>query len=354
MLTGGCGRPHPPFFFLGTPSRSRAAWLLAACLLAGSSASASPPTEDLAAKAQRGKEAMAAGRFDQAAAVYAEIVQLLPSEPGMLLNLGMALSMAGRPRDAIPHLQAALKLRPELIPASLFLGSAYAELGQASRAVEPLQKVVAAQPDNREARQMLADALLSLQRYEPATRHFRRLSELAPREPRAWYGLGRSYEGLAREAFEGLQRSAPDSPYLLLLVAEAMAAQGKGANAFRLYREALEKRPGLPEAHEAVARIYEQTGQPEWAAREGRSRGGFLRSTADPRASSATSARAGTRPSWPPRPRPRARRGDTGSPAPPASWPARRLPVSATCLRRRRLCSCGSRSSAPGGNPPES
>jgi predicted Zn-dependent protease len=268
MLTGGCGRPHPPFSFLGTLSRSRAPWLLAVGLLAGSPLFASPPAEDLAAKAQRGKEAMAAGRFDQAAAVYAEIVQLLPSEPGMLLNLGMALSMAGRPREAIPHLEAALKLRPDLIPASLFLGSAHLELGQASRAVEPLQKVVAAQPDNRDARQMLADALLSLQRYEPATRHFRKLSELAPREPRAWYGLGRGYEGLAREAFEGLQRSAPDSPFLLLLVAEAMAAQGKGANAFRLYREALEKRPGLPEAHEAVARIYEQTGQPEWAARE--------------------------------------------------------------------------------------
>ncbi len=211
---------------------------------------------------------MAAGRFDEAAALYAEIVRALPSEPGMLLNLGMALSMAGRPREAIPHLEAALRLRPELIPASLFLGAARMELGQASRAVEPLRKVVAAQPENRDALRMLADALLSLQRYEPAVRHFRKLSELAPQEPRAWYGLGRSYEGQAREAFAGLQRSAPDSPYLLLLVAEAMAAQGKVSNAFRLYREALEKRPGLPEPHEAVARIYEQTGHPEWAAVE--------------------------------------------------------------------------------------
>jgi predicted Zn-dependent protease len=255
-------------FMLGTPSRSLARWLLAACLLGASPASASPGTEDLAAKARRGKEAMAAGRFDQAAAVYAEIVQLLPREPGMLLNLGMALAMAGRPREAIPYLQAALRLRPELIPASLFLGSAHMELGEASRAVEPLQKVVAAQPENSDARQMLADALLSLQRYEPAVRHFRKLSELAPQEPRAWYGLGRSYEGRAREAFEGLQQSAPDSPFLLLLVAEAMAAQGKVSNAFRLYREALEKRPGLSEAHEAVAQIYEQSGHPDWAAVE--------------------------------------------------------------------------------------
>src|SRR6185295_12867906 len=54
----------------------------------------------------------------------------------------------------------------------------------------------------------------------------------------------------------------------LLLVAQAMAAEGKIANAFRLYREALEKRPDFAEAHEAVARIYEQKGEAAWAARE--------------------------------------------------------------------------------------
>lgn len=248
--------------------RSFACCLLAACLSAAATASASPGSEELATKAARGKEAMAAGRFDQAAVLYAEIVKALPGEPGMLLNLGMALSMAGRPREAIPHLQAALKLRPDLFPASLFLGEARMALGQPAAAVEPLQKVLAAQPGNLQARQMLADALLSVARFEPAVRQFRKLSELAPQSPGAWYGLGRGYEGVARVAFESLQRSAPDSDYILRLVAQAMAVEGKDANAFRLYREALEKRPGLAEVHEALARIYEQRDHPEWAAVE--------------------------------------------------------------------------------------
>lgn len=224
--------------------------------------------DELAAKARRGKEAMAAGRFGEAAALYGEIVRALPGEPGMLLNLGMALAMAGRAPEAIAPLQAALKLRPDLVPASLFLGTAYMEVGRPGLAVEPLQKVVAAQPDNGDARQMLADALLTLERYEPAARQFRALAERAPQDPRTWYGLGRSYEGLAQEPFEELQRTAPESPYLALLVAQAMAAQGKVANAFRLYREALEKRPDFAEAHEAVARIYEQKGEASWAAVE--------------------------------------------------------------------------------------
>jgi len=255
-------------------TRSFICGLLAACFVAGATRSARAASDDLAAKARMGKDAMATGRFDEAAALYAEVTRALPHEPGMLLNLGMALSMAGRPREAVPPLEAALKLRPDLIPASLFLGAAHLELGQPARAVEPLQKVVAAQPDNQEARRRLADAFWSLERFDPAARQYGALSEQAPTDPRAWYGLGRSYEGVARIARERLQRSAPDSDFILLLVGETMAAEGRHANAFRLYREALEKRPGLAEAHEALARIYEQTGHPDWAAVEReRSRG---------------------------------------------------------------------------------
>jgi predicted Zn-dependent protease len=250
------------------PVRSAASWLIAAYFLAGAVASAAPPPADLAAKAQQGKEAMAAGRYDEAATLYGDIVRALPGEAGMLLNLGMAESMAGRPRAAIPHLRAAVKLQPGLSPAWLFLGAVHMQLAEPARAIEPLQNVVAAQPDNVDARQMLGEALLSVDRFDTAAHDFRRLAELASKDARTWYGLGRSYEGLARGAFESLQRSAPQSHYLLILVAQAMAAEGRLASAFPLYREALAKQPGLAEVHEALAQIYEQKGHPEWAALE--------------------------------------------------------------------------------------
>jgi tetratricopeptide (TPR) repeat protein len=230
-----------------------------------------PPTAapaedlDLAAKAERGREAMAAGRFDEAAALYADIVQSLPNEAGMRLNLGMALSMAGRSREALPHLQAALKLKPDLLPASLFLGASYVELGRPAAAVEPLRTFLAVQPEHREGRALLADAELALERYEAAARDYRLLCEQGPQDARAWYGLGRSYEGLSRRAFEALQAQAPDSPDLLLLVAQGMAAQERDKSAFPLYREAISKKPGLAEAHEGLAQIYERNGHPDWA-----------------------------------------------------------------------------------------
>jgi tetratricopeptide (TPR) repeat protein len=253
--------------FVRVSPRFLAAGVLAA-LLPGGPASAAPPSEDLAAKAQHGKEAMAAGRFEEAAALYADVVQALPNEPGMLLNLGMALCMAGRPREALPQLRAALRLNPDLLPASLFLGTAHVELGQPAQAVEPLQTFLAAQPHHLPARQMLADTLLSLERYEPAARHYRTLSEEDPQNPKAWYGLGRSYEGLAQRAFAELQRSSPKSVYVLLLVAQGLVAQERDKRAFALYREALDQNPGFAEAHEGLALIYERSGHPEWAAVE--------------------------------------------------------------------------------------
>jgi tetratricopeptide (TPR) repeat protein len=257
--------PRLPFpARLLSPSIARV--LLAALVLAGLPVAAAPQADELAAKAQQGKEAMAAGRFDEAATLYGAIVQALPNEPGMRLNLGMALSMAGRLPEAIPHLQTALKLRPDLLPASLFLGVAYAELRQPAKAVEPLQRFVAAQPDHSEARQMLADALLTLDRWEPAARHYRALTQQAPDDPKAWYGLDRAYEGLSRRAFETLQQTAPESPYLSLLVAEAMVAQERDKSAFPLLREAIAKRTRPAEAHEALAGIYGDR-PPDWRCR---------------------------------------------------------------------------------------
>jgi tetratricopeptide (TPR) repeat protein len=243
-----------------------AGYLLASLMVV--SAFADVPSADLAAKAQQGKAAMAAGRFQEAAALYAAIVGALPNEPGMRLNLGMALSLSGKPREALPHLEAALKLQPDLLPASLFVGAAHVELGEPAQAVKPLESFLAKEPRHPEARRLLADAFLTLERHETAAREYRTLTEQTPQDPRAWYGLSRSYEGIAQAALAELQRSAPDSVFLLLLVAESMTARERDKSAFRLYREALEKEPSLAEAREGVARIYERNGHPEWAVAE--------------------------------------------------------------------------------------
>ena len=82
------------------------------------------------------------------------------------------------------------------------------------------------------------------------------------------------------------------------------------------------KKPGLAEAHEALAQIYERSGHPDWAAVERGKAKALRRPTAGPRASNATSARGGTVRSSRRLGRCGRRRADTGSRARPASWPA--------------------------------
>jgi predicted Zn-dependent protease len=177
----------------------------------------------------------------------------------------MALHMAGRDREALPHLEAALKLRPDLLPATLLLGASHLRLGRAAQAVPPLQKAVRLQPDNQEARAMLVDALLALQRHADAEPHLRRLAEAAPADPAVWFSLGRTYETLAGRAFEDLLTLDPESPFGLALVAEARLKQDQRTAAFHLYRLALERRPRFRGLHAAVARIYRASGHSEWA-----------------------------------------------------------------------------------------
>ncbi len=125
-----------------------------------------------------------------------------------------------------------------------------------------------AQPRNLEAHRLLGDALLSLDRFPAAAEEFEKLSLLHPDEPKVWDGLGVSYEGLARQNFDLLERIAPDSPYWLVLVAESRAKGDEFKGAFFFYREVLKRMPGMRGVHTALADVYRKTGHSDWAGIE--------------------------------------------------------------------------------------
>lgn len=224
--------------------------------------------EELSDKSRRAREALGAGRFDEAISLYRELVKALPGIPGLRMNLGMAYYMAGRFRESIPPLEAALKGDPRLTEALLFLGAGQREVGNLAPAVANLRKYVAHSPKDPRGRQLLGEALLAQQKFEQAAGQFEALGALEPENPRAWHGTGRSYEALAGVAFESLEKAAPDSAYWFALVASSRMAQQQYRSAFFFFRKALEKDPSLRGIHVAVSTIYRQTGHPEWAAQE--------------------------------------------------------------------------------------
>jgi len=239
-------------------------WLVASAPQTG----AAQHADALAARGAQGAAAMEAGRFDEAASIYNELVAARPGDPGLQMNLGMARYMAGRPADALLPLQQAIRLKPALAPASLFLGAALLDLGRAEEAVVPLERAVKAMPQNPSPREMLARARFGLARFASAAADYRALTTIDGENPKAWYGLARSYQGLAEQAFAALQREAPDSPLIELLFAEVLVSEVKYAGALRIYRRALERPLPVGGVHEAVAELYERAGRSDWAALE--------------------------------------------------------------------------------------
>jgi tetratricopeptide (TPR) repeat protein len=237
-------------------------------LVLGLHATAMAQSADLAARSREASGAMKAGRFDEAARLYRDMLRARPDEPGLLMNLGMALAMSGNEAEALAPLRRAIELDPKLLPAHLFLGSSHLALGQPDQAIAPLERTVALQPSEIEHRRLLAQAYSATGRTTDAITQLRKVTDLAPKLPGGWFALGHAYNAMTQEALSSFEQGEKAPAWQQLLVADALFADGRLTDAFAMYRAALDELPGMITIHESIARIYEQTGHKDWAAQE--------------------------------------------------------------------------------------
>lgn len=234
----------------------------------GTHSSVVQQASDLATRNRAASRAMSEGRFDEAAQKYRELLQSLPDEAGLLMNLGMALAMGGHEADAIAPLERAISLNPALVPAHLFLGSSLLALGEPQKAIPPLERAVAGGLKDVERRQLLAQAYAAAGRPADAVTQLRTITQLEPGLPAAWFALGHAYNGLAQDAMATFSEGADEAPWRQLLVADALLDDGRLTDAFVGYRETLDRLPAMATIHDSIARIYAKTGHADWAARE--------------------------------------------------------------------------------------
>lgn len=223
---------------------------------------------DPAVESHRAKELMAEHHFTEAIPIYENLLKAFPDNTGLLLNLALAEEMAGRPAHAIPHFESVLRVQPDNVPALLSLSMARLQLNQPHEAIAPLQRLIKLDPNNLDAVGMLAEAEMSQGSFEQAAEHYRELTARDDTDPRAWYGLGKAYESLATHTFERLNQSAPQSPYVAILLADTRLQRHQYRSAFFFYRQAQSQSPNLPGIHAGLAQVYRNTDHVDWAATE--------------------------------------------------------------------------------------
>lgn len=251
---------------------------------------------------------------DKAKSAFDAAYQLNPWEPAVLARLGEMALAEKRYDDAVKHLEAALKARPDANMLHYPLGMAYRGAGNMDKAREHISKrgMVNVQPPDPLRTNL--DSLLggyrvhllagklafSAKRYTEAAESFRKAIEADPKEPGAHINLGTTLAQLrqGKEAiaqFETALKLAPDNvtahfnlgalhglmgnhvkaiPHLKavvetksddagahLLLAHALRMSRKYEDALNYYQRAVELDPALTEGWLAVSSLLSVLGR---------------------------------------------------------------------------------------------
>ncbi|MEO5960310.1 MAG: tetratricopeptide repeat protein, partial [Opitutaceae bacterium] len=159
----------------------------------------------------------------------------LAKNPGAYMahhNLAQELIDLGRTPEAIPHLEAATRLRPDSVKAAYNYARAHLSRRDSAAAIPYLERTVLLKPDHATAHNDLGFALMTLGRIQPAETHFLTALRLHPDYGIAHFNLGlllarRADHAAAIEHYAAAARLLPDNPDTELNWAVSLLALGK-------------------------------------------------------------------------------------------------------------------------------
>ena len=169
-------------------------------------------------------------------------------------NLGWDLALEGRPAEAIPHYQEAIRLSPRFVGGRTNLALALVALGRNDEAVPQYEEALRLTPQNYLVHMNLAYALSRQGRLDEAVAHFTEAIRLKADYVEAHNGLGLTLakkgdvDGAIRHYREALS-FMPKFPEAHNNLGAALASQGKLDEAIAQFSEALRLKPAFVDAH---------------------------------------------------------------------------------------------------------
>jgi tetratricopeptide (TPR) repeat protein len=188
------------------------------------------------------------GKYDQAIAKYESALGLRPNAPEALNNLAVMYYETHRYADAFQTASKVWPHHPEMSSAALIAGLSAIQNNEPDRAIDPLNAVLRANPNNRDAILALASASLARNEPERAVEFYNRQLGQAPADPDAWYGLAISYERMAEAASKKLSEIPGGAGYSKRLLGEFLLSRGDSRLAQEAFGESIAAGPGSREA----------------------------------------------------------------------------------------------------------
>jgi protein O-GlcNAc transferase len=162
-----------------------------------------------------------ARQWDAAAAIYRRVIKTEPLHREAPLRLAEVLLAQGRPRKAIPVLEAATNCLPDDAELHRALADTLQVQGDRARAIDAYRRAVELDPNLEDAWWGLGCALAALDDHAAAADSFRRLTELRPDHGQAWHNFGKSVFllGQTDAALDAYRKAATVLPAELRCVA---------------------------------------------------------------------------------------------------------------------------------------
>jgi Flp pilus assembly protein TadD len=164
-----------------------------------------------------GGAAYTEGDYESAADRYRKAIAENPTDADALNNLGQVLARVGRAAEAIPYLERAGELYPNVWAYRFNLAHAHGQMGDWARAVAGYRAAQELFPDDYVTQFNLAHALHKQGSEEEAIAEYRKAIALAPGEPSFHLSLAVSYENLKRlndatNSYHQFLEMTPDAP----------------------------------------------------------------------------------------------------------------------------------------------
>jgi tetratricopeptide (TPR) repeat protein len=181
-----------------------------------------------------GTTAYAQGDLAGALEAYEAAVAATPDDPAAHNNLAQVLVRQGRPNEALPHFNDAVRIDPGQWSYRFNRARAYGLLNRWSDAVAEYQEAARLFPEDHATQYNLGLALMRLKQYPDAVRALERAVAAAPEETCFLITLGTAYVGAeqhdaARKTFQKFVEVAPNDPEVARVkgLLDSMTAAGR-------------------------------------------------------------------------------------------------------------------------------